>query len=405
MKKDVSPRLLIALCCMVYFTSYMARINYGAVISEVVQSWQISVSQAGFVATLSFLSYGAGQLLAGILGDKFHPRGMITAGLCITLLCNLGVAFSNNIYTVAVVWFINGGAQAMLWPPLVRVMTENLSGENYRRGCTYVSMAASVATIAIYLISPVLIWAGSWKFVFVFSALLCAVTMALWWKKTALLTAGSAKAAPKAAQAPLHLGMLLSALWPILVVIILQGLLRDGITTWMPTFMQQNLNFGTKISILVSAVLPVFAILSVMATKKLYRYCLSETKTSTLLWLAAFVSTIALLFVYTRFAAGAVLCMALITAAMHGINLMLISYYPAKFKHTGNVAFVSGLLNACTYIGSAFSAYAIAALAETFGWNMTIITWAVVCALGLALCLKKAVGQNAGKAFNITQEE
>lgn len=391
MKKPISSCLLIALCCGVYFTSYISRINYGAVISEVVQSWQISVSQAGLVATLSFLSYGVGQLIAGALGDKFSPRYMITAGLCVTATCNLGVALSGNIYSVAVIWFINGGAQAMLWPPLVRVMTENLSGEDYHRGCTCVTMAASVATIFIYLISPVFIGLFGWKSVFVFSSVLCVLAAVLWCIKTGSLTPKKAELPVQKPQAkkPINIFTLLPTLWPVLIVIMLQGLLRDGITTWMPTFMQQNLNMGVGVSILVSAVLPVFAIISIMAAKKLYSFQKSEVKTSAVLWALALVATAVLFMLYTKFALAAVLCMALITAAMHGINLMFIGYYPAKFKHTGNVAFVSGLLNACTYVGSAFSAYAIAALAENFGWGTTIFTWLVVCGVGYVLCIKK----------------
>lgn len=391
MKKPISSGLLIALCCGVYFTSYISRINYGAVISEVVQSWQISVSQAGFVATLSFLSYGVGQLIAGALGDKFSPRYMITAGLCVTAACNLGVALSSNIYSVAVIWFINGGAQAMLWPPLVRVMTENLSGENYRRGCTYVTMAASVATISIYLISPVCIGFSGWKSVFVLSSVLCVLVAVLWCIATGSLTPQKTEISVQKPQTkkPVNIFTLLLALWPVFIVIMLQGLLRDGITTWMPTFMQQNLNMGIGASILVSAVLPVFAMISIMAAKKLYSLQKSEVKTSAVLWMLALAATAVLFMLYTKFALAAVLCMALITAAMHGINLMLISYYPAKFKHTGNVAFVSGLLNACTYVGSAFSAYAIAALAENFGWGTTIFTWLIICSAGLILCMKK----------------
>ena len=78
--------------------------------------------------------------------------------------------------------------------------------------------------------------------------------------------------------------------------------------------------------------------------------------------------------------------MALIVACMHGINLMLITVVPKRFVKSGKVATFSGLLNACTYIGAALSTYGFAAIAENSGWNMTILMWVIVSALGMLVC-------------------
>ena len=49
-------------------------------------------------------------------------------------------------------------------------------------------------------------------------------------------------------------------------------------------------------------------------------------------------------------------------------------------------AIVSGVLNACTYIGSALSTYVFALAAQRFGWRVTVLCWAGVCVLGAAAC-------------------
>ena len=43
--------------------------------------------------------------------------------------------------------------------------------------------------------------------------------------------------------------------------------------------------------------------------------------------------------------------------SMHGVNIMLVSILPTYFKKYGNRSTASGVVNACTYIGSAASAY------------------------------------------------
>ena len=81
-----------------------------------------------------------------------------------------------------------------------------------------------------------------------------------------------------------------------------------------------------------------------------------------------------------------VLLSALLTGAMHGVNMMLISMLPPYFKRFGLTGTASGLLNSCTYIGSALSTYGVAALSEVAGWKNTVLIWAGIALVGTVLC-------------------
>ena len=99
----------------------------------------------------------------------------------------------------------------------------------------------------------------------------------------------------------------------------------------------------------------------------------------------------ALLFAVNKFFPNAALIpslvlMALTVAAMHGINLMLISIVPRRFAVFGKVSTYSGILNASTYVGAALSTYGFAALAERFDWNFTILTWIAISFVGAVVC-------------------
>jgi OPA family glycerol-3-phosphate transporter-like MFS transporter len=80
------------------------------------------------------------------------------------------------------------------------------------------------------------------------------------------------------------------------------------------------------------------------------------------------------------------LLMGVIVACMHGINLMLITVVPKRFVKTGKVSTVSGILNACTYVGASASTYGFAVLAERFGWDFTLLSWLLISAAGAAVC-------------------
>lgn len=89
-------KTLIALCCIVYFTSYITRHNYAAALAEIVLDMNITKSQGSFAMTGMFITYGLGQLISGFLGDKCKPHKIIFGGLLATALCNMGITF----YTV-----------------------------------------------------------------------------------------------------------------------------------------------------------------------------------------------------------------------------------------------------------------------------------------------------------------
>jgi len=97
-----SIRMLSILGWLVYFSSYITRLNFGAVLVEFLQAEGITKTAAAPITTALFITYGAGQLLSGYLGDRISPRLLIFGGLLVAsvkyhnafcIACN-----SNNDY-------------------------------------------------------------------------------------------------------------------------------------------------------------------------------------------------------------------------------------------------------------------------------------------------------------------
>ena len=98
------------------------------------------------------------------------------------------------------------------------------------------------------------------------------------------------------------------------------------------------------------------------------------------------ISAVLLVLMYSRAIAVEIVLIALLCASMHGVNLMLIGQVPPFFARYGKVSTYSGILNACTYIGSALSTYGFAVLSDAFGWNFTIIGWCALALIGTVCC-------------------
>ena len=146
-KRRAEARRLTLLCAAVYFCSYLTRLDYGAVMVEMVRAEGFSRVDASAALTGLFITYGFGQLISGYLGDRVKPQLLIFFGLIACGLMNLLIPFCSSPAWMTVVWSVNGLAQAMMWPPLVRILSELLSEADYKTATVRVSWASSRTSI------------------------------------------------------------------------------------------------------------------------------------------------------------------------------------------------------------------------------------------------------------------
>lgn len=372
----------------VYFVSYLTRVNYGAVISEIVAAEGIKKSLASLALTGSAVTYGLGQLLSGYMGDKIEPKRFISCGLIVTVTLNLLLSLCRSVYPMIVIWSINGLAQACMWPPLVRLMTALLSQTDYQRTCITVSWGGSFGTIAVYLISPVMIHGFGWRSVFILSAFMAAIMLVIWIFRCPDIENEATGKAEFVENRTEKKSGLPPIIWVIMLSIAFEGMLRDGVTTWMPSLISENFNLSSSVSIFSSVVLPLFSIFAYKITQIIYEKTNgSAVFFSGILFLSAVANGFVMSLTFRNNLVISIAASALLVGAMHGISLLMTCMVPPFFKKYGKVAFVSGLLNACTYVGSAASTYGIAAFSENFGWKNTIYTWCLCALLGALMCL------------------
>ncbi len=378
----------IFLFTVTYMVSYMTRINLGAVITEIVAQTGMTKTMLSAAVTGSAITYGAGQLLSGSIGDRVSPKRLVLLGLLMTTAMNMLILACRNYIQMTAVWCVNGLAQAFMWPPIVKLMVGLFSQSDYQRASTMVSWGSSFGTIAIYLLSPLLIMAASWKLLFAVTAF-CGLVMAVCWNRFCEEPAFEKPGKPgQAASVDRKDAKLFTPLLAaIMFAIVLQGALRDGVTTWMPSFVSETFRLSSEVSILSGVCLPVFSIVSLRLALALYeRMPGKPLHCAALIFSLGAGAALVLALVSGGSPVASVVCMALLTGSMHGVNLMLICMVPPFFQRHGNISTVSGILNSCTYIGSAISTYGIALLSESAGWQTTALVWFLIAAVGAAVC-------------------
>lgn len=388
---------LVAICAITYFASYFTRKSFAAVLVAM----PIDELLGGYIGMALFICYGAGQLLSGYLGDKIPPKVMLISGLAVSGVCNFLLSQANSPSLMIATWATNGLAQAMLWPPIVKILSENLTSEAFVKANLYVTAAAHISTIILYLYTPICIEFMSWQAVFyTASALALLVIPVLIFALHGAVKGNLKDSEPKddmrlgAEGRSGYVALILKVgIVPIFIAIISMGFLRDGIETWLPTLYSGAFGREDSESVLLSVLVPVFAILMLYVTTALHKTKIFDNEVAgSLITFGVSIPAAMLMSVLigSENAVARVGCLLLavvIAGLMHGCNFLLISCLPGRFARYHRAATTSGICNACVYIGAAISMYGIPAVSKWLNWRGVVLSWAVVAAVGVAFCV------------------
>lgn len=385
---------LMILCAIAYFTSYLTRVNFAAVIAAIVQAGDIDKPTAGIVTTLGFITYGVGQLVSGWLGDRINPKKLMFGGFLLTAAMNLLIPICPDGKWMCIVWAVNGFAQSFMWPPMVKIIKTAFDNDRYNNGILSANIGGTSATILIYLVAPYIINRWNWHTVFRITGGFAVVLSVVW--VTALtrieksegityaLVGGKSKDKGKKKTQSVNAVLLLF----VMLAIMLQGALRDGVTTWVPTFITEVFHLDSSKSILTSVVIPLFSCAILQVTAVIFNKMGKRPYFNAVVFFAlATVCAIILRVCIGVSPILTVLLSALLVGIMHGINLILVCYLPAILARNDNMSSISGALNFTTYVGSAISTFGFAVFSENTGWSSTVALWAVISALGVIMCL------------------
>ena len=409
-KKDLA---LFAVCWLGYFFAYFGRMNYSACMAAIIVAEGYSKGMVGLVGTGLFITYGLGQIFSGFLGDYVATRKMIVVGLVGSSLSNLFMCLAPSLNFMIVAWCINGFMQSLLWSPIVRLFAQYFTSQVRGTLGVYINSTVPVGTLATYGFTALILeMTGNWKLVFFGSFVVVMITAVGWWISTGILLpkltrVDLADASPAAAQpaevqkAPLGELVLSSGMVFMCLVLMMQGMLKEGITAWMPNLMGEKFEVGTTLAIVSTALIPMFNIIGISIAAAVRKMIGDEVRCSFFLFIAG---TVSLVILYGTSFVGLLpmfVFFSIATTIMMAVNTVYVGVVPGYFAKKGRSSSVSGILNAFVNLGIATSMFATGAFSEAFGWDMTMIFWCVCGGVGIFASL---IGYQIWKKYKVKLE-
>jgi len=286
----------------------------------------------------------------------------------------------------------------MLWAPLVRCFSDFLLRKQQLKAGTSISASIPVGNILSYLIASLFLKFMTWRMVFIVSGIIVMVMAFVWFagmnslkdyfSEVRIRKLEEIKKETVSVKAPVsgkRLMPLIIGTGVIFAVIgiFFNGILKDGVTLWVPTYVSQFFDTEASTASLVTIILPLFNLIGVYLAVKLFKNVIkNEMMTAAIMFLISVVS-LSLLFFFGRYSMiFAVIMLAFTTASMLGVNTMFLTFIPLNFSNVGRASSVTGFLDACSYMASALSGVTIGVVASSYGWNVTVLTWIGIAFLG-----------------------
>lgn len=378
-RSNARQNLLMVLCWAIYTVAYLGRYSYNSSINLIMSDYRVDHASAGLVTTFFFFGYGAGQLINGLLCQKYNKRILFPLVLASSAAINIALYFGVPFVSVKYLWLINAFMQSCLWPSIILIVSQYMDGKHLKRALLLLSTPAPLGTFLAYSASTIFVQIGHYRLSFFVGAAAMVAAAVLWLMfypqirvlPLQIVSEPNQKEKDKAGKKCLTMGigMLVSVLC---VFAVIHNFIKDGLQTWVPAILKETQGVSDSLAVFLSLLLPLLgifgAMISLAAEKKICNLVLLCT--------GAFAIAVPLILLVAKVLSASIvvslISFGVVVLLMHAINSVITSIAPLRLRSKTNSGRMAGILNACCYVGSTISSYLLGLIADSFGWNTVV---------------------------------
>ena len=407
-KAKQSCALVIFLCWAAYTVAYLGRLNFNAYIEPIREQIGASKTEMGLVSSFFFFSYGAGQLIHGILSRKYNTRYSIAVALIGSALANVGMALCPGVAAMKYVWLLCGVFQSILWSSLIKTLSDRLPDEMLSKAVVVMSTTAALGTFLSYGLSALFSSMHvDYRWIFYAPAAVLTAVGVLWFlllgKADRSIRANeSAAYVPKTKQRPSLTPVFVSTSILLVFAAISNGFIKDGVTTWTPSILKERYGLEASMSILITVLLPLIAIFGATISATLYRKMKNTSKLDAVFY---GIETLVLLLVFllararstggiTKSPVLLIVLFACSAMLMAAVTNVITSIIPLTMRGKMDSGLLAGVLDTFCYVGSTLSTALLGYIADHGSWNGVFLC---LLLFGAAACLCCAIAIPIGK--------
>jgi OPA family glycerol-3-phosphate transporter-like MFS transporter len=165
------------------------------------------------------------------------------------------------------------------------------------------------------------------------------------------------------------------------------NLIKDGLTTWVPSILKDEYNFTDSLSILLTLLLPIVAIAGNAFALKMHLKIPDYIAHCLIVYICIALIIFGIIGVLSLKLVIFLLVFLIFASFLSSsLNSLITSVLPMFMRGKVNSGLFAGILNAFCYVGSTISSYGLGYIADLFGWGAVFWVLLAFCLLAVFIC-------------------
>ncbi|XP_032641794.1 glucose-6-phosphate exchanger SLC37A4 isoform X3 [Chelonoidis abingdonii] len=105
-----------------YTLYYFNRKTFSFVMPSIMEEIELDKDDLGLITSSQSAAYAISKFISGVLSDQMSARWLFSSGLLLVGVVNVVFSWSSTVTVFSGLWFLNGLAQGLGWPPCGKVL-------------------------------------------------------------------------------------------------------------------------------------------------------------------------------------------------------------------------------------------------------------------------------------------
>ncbi|NXO89980.1 G6PT1 protein, partial [Certhia brachydactyla] len=158
-----------------YTLYYFNRKTFSFVMPAVMAEVPLGKDDLGLITSSQSAAYAISKFISGVLSDQMSARWLFSSGLLMVGLVNVVFSWSSTVMTFAGLWFLNGLAQGLGWPPCGKILRKWFEPSQFGTWWAILSTSMNLAGGLGPIVAAVVSMNYDWRKTLSFSGFTCVV--------------------------------------------------------------------------------------------------------------------------------------------------------------------------------------------------------------------------------------
>ncbi|NWY06769.1 G6PT1 protein, partial [Nothoprocta ornata] len=158
-----------------YTLYYFNRKTFSFVMPAVMAEVPLGKDELGLITSSQSAAYAISKFISGVLSDQLSARWLFSSGLLMVGLVNIVFSWSSTVTAFAGLWFLNGLAQGLGWPPCGKVLRKWFEPSQFGTWWAILSTSMNLAGGLGPIVAALVALHYDWRMTLSFSGFICVV--------------------------------------------------------------------------------------------------------------------------------------------------------------------------------------------------------------------------------------